>query len=107
MAEQLSAELSALYKSLLIADVSELLPGGAPQSQVSLSDQELIRLVGAASRLALSTDASDKTIAYEIATRIVQLRRLSSEAFISAAELILARLGNFPGRQLLQSRYAR
>src|SRR5829696_8940179 len=100
MPEQLLGELSGIYSRLLIADVSEILPGETSESSISLSDRELIRLLQAASRLALSAQAAERTLAYEIASRIVELKRHGSNAFFNAAELIFARLGNFPGRQL-------
>ena len=71
----------------------------------NVSDEELARLLIAASRLALSNDSADKTMAY-VATRIVELDRKTQSGFIDVAEIILARLGNFPGRELLRKRYA-
>ena len=101
---KLSGEIGELYKRLLIADVSAILPGVSSQPLLPLSNTELFRLLATASRLALSNEAVDKTLAYEMATRIVELNR--ENGFVSAAELILARLGNFPGRKLLRDRYS-
>jgi superfamily II DNA/RNA helicase len=106
MGEQLSEEALDSYKRLLIADVCEILPGNANNAPPNVSDEELARLLMAASRLALSNDSADKTMAYEIATRIVELDRKTQSGFIDIAEIVLARLGNFPGRELLRKRYA-
>lgn len=106
MGEQLSEEILESYKRLLIADVCEILPGNADHVPPDLSDEETARLLVAASRLALSDDPSDKTLAYEIATRIAELDRKTQSGFLHVAEIILARLGNFPGLELLRKRYA-
>jgi superfamily II DNA/RNA helicase len=105
MIVELTAKFWEIYNRLLVTDVSTILPGNASELLNNLTDQEMARLLGTASRLALSSEASEKTLAYEIATRIVELDNRPSNGFFNAAELILARLGNFPGRRLLQSRY--
>ncbi len=48
---------------------------------------------------------AERTLAYEIATRATTLMGSEYPGFVHAAELILARLGNFPGRDLLKHRF--
>lgn len=63
-------------------------------------------LVNAASHLAFSEDPFDRKLAYEIATSAVQLvPREQNATVFAAAYLILTRLGNFPGRRLLQNKF--
>jgi len=101
----LSPELESLYARLLVADVQSVLPGLPTEQSTGMADSDFARLISAASSLALSENSAEKTLAYEIATRIIELRGDFVPAFLSAAELILSRLGNFPGRQLLFERY--
>lgn len=103
----LSRELEPLYTRLLVADVQTLLPGMPTETNVVLTVADIARLVSAASCLALSENSSDKTVAYEIATRAIELKGSVVPAFLAAAELVLSRLGNFPGRELLFKRYAK
>jgi superfamily II DNA/RNA helicase len=103
----LSPELETAYIRLLVADVDNLLPGSAIESNPTVLDCDLTRLMSAASHLALSENPADKTKAYEIATRIIELKGTLIPAFLEAGELILSRLGNFPGRELLRERYSR
>ena len=61
--------------------------------------------MAAASWLALSDSDEEKIIAYEIATRSSAVYGAEFDALPAASDLVLARLGNFPGRELLRTRY--
>jgi hypothetical protein len=102
---QLNPDLMAAYGRLLIADVARLLPGEAEQESAGVTEAEVRRLIAAASRLALSSSPADRTMAYEIVTRILETLNQAPPELIVGIEHILARLGNFPGRQLLRQRY--
>ncbi len=100
-----SEGLTRLYRKLLIADMQRRLPGPESSDAETIADEDLGRLISSASILALSINAEDRTVAYEIATRTANLRNNLPPALLKAADLLLSRLGNFPGRQLLRERY--
>jgi hypothetical protein len=105
MAEHLPVGLRDLYRRLLLADMQRRLPGKDGDHQDRISEEDLARLLGGASALALSESADDRTAAYEIATRTVSLRDGLSPSLLKTTDILLSRLGNFPGRQLLRDRY--
>jgi replicative superfamily II helicase len=96
-----------LYKQLLIESVRDSLPGKPTFPLPPLTIVELGQLMTLASQLACSTSAKSKTHSYEIATRVVEITKGSISGLNAAAELVLARIGNFPGQQLLRNRYVR
>jgi hypothetical protein len=81
--------------------------------RVSFDDTDARFLMQIASCLALGPAAEDdlveakwKTWAYDVATRLALYKGEQDRRFVGACEMILARLGNFPGRQHLINRYA-
>ena len=106
MPARLADQIAVLYDRLLVIDVCRQLPGHTISEQEPLCDLDYRRLMAAASWLALSEDNADRTAAYEIATRIVELTQRADDRLVQAASAILSRLGNFPGRTLLRKRYA-
>ncbi|MFC6980124.1 DEAD/DEAH box helicase [Microbulbifer taiwanensis] len=72
---------------------------------VSLDDKEIQSLTGYSSILSLSDTAEDVSLSYEIATRLLEYTEGNCNKVISAADIILSRIGNFPGRSLLRDRY--
>src|SRR5438132_14116493 len=101
----LTAQQEILYERLLVVDVLRRLPGKASLKDVRLSEDDIRKLLGVASALALEDGAKERTRGYEIATRAVRLPEGRNPVFIRAAEHVLARLGNFPGRRLLRHRF--
>lgn len=95
----------SLFRKLLVADVSAQLPGTSAEL-AAISDAEARKLIGYASVLALSSEHAHQALAYEIATRLIELFESQIPALVSAADVILSRLGNFPGRRLLRKRCA-
>ncbi|MFI4915864.1 MAG: DEAD/DEAH box helicase [Phycisphaerales bacterium JB060] len=81
------------------------LPGVAQQDSPALTEDDARRLIGQASILSISEDVQYQAMAYEIATRLVELYRDSIPGIVSAADVVLSRIGNFPGRALLRHRY--
>lgn len=96
--------LPDLLRKLLIADLAAQLPGTPPNSTPTITDDDGRKLLGRASVLSLSEDPSQRAIAYEIATRLVELFDNRVPGLVSAADVILSRIGNFPGRTLLRQR---
>lgn len=100
-----SDEIKDKYEKLIVSDVSRYLPGAALSDIPKLEDNDLTGLINSASVFALADNHKKKTIAYEIATRVIELTQSHKGEFTIAAEFILTRLGNFPGRTLLRDRY--
>jgi len=95
-----------LYCKLARNDIIEQLPGKALGEIAQLSDDEIRILVGYASMLSTSSEVIDRTHSYEIATRLIELRGTNSPSLVAVADIILSRIGNFPGRGLLRKRYS-
>jgi len=96
---------SRLYSRLLKIDVSRYLRTKKTWAAGRLSHKELFQLLAIASALSVSDHPEDRQTAYQIATRSLALSRTRLDMWVGAAELILARLGNFPGRTLLNQRF--
>jgi hypothetical protein len=97
---------SGLLQKLLIADLSKQLPGSDLDSPPSISEADARTLLGRASMLSLSEEPSHQAISYEIATRLIELFNNDESGLVSAVDIILSRVGNFPGRNLLRMRWA-
>jgi hypothetical protein len=95
-----------LFRKLLFADLAAQLPGTATVAPESITEEDARRLLGRASVLSLSDEQSHQAIAYEVATRLVELYETSIPGIVSVADIILSRIGNFPGRSLLRKRCA-
>ena len=100
----LTPDLRDLVDRLLISDLQQRLPGAAAEVG-RLSEVELARLLGAASLLSFSGKLRGRALAYEIATRVLLQFKEPPAGVVKVVELLLARLGNFPGRKLLHQRY--
>ncbi|HKV95498.1 MAG TPA: DEAD/DEAH box helicase [Candidatus Angelobacter sp.] len=104
------ARFDDLYEQLIIAGVRSQI-GRSNEGRSTFTQADLAFLLSVASRLALESEdtslngAAKRIKAYEIATRIVGFIGHRESALYSAARLILARLGNFPARQLLDDTY--
>ncbi|BBO66291.1 DEAD/DEAH box helicase [Desulfosarcina alkanivorans] len=101
----LDLKLETLYERLIVHHVRHQLPGNALSEDEAMSQYDYNRLMSFASWLALKEDQGDQAKAYEIATRTAEMIQNSNEPLLKAAAVILSRLGNFPGRQLLQKRF--
>lgn len=94
-----------LIDKLEIASTQFQLPGTPVDPEESLDESELNKLISYASILSLSDSPDKKNLSYEIITRLLELRKKTDHKLIRCAEIILSRLGNFPGRQLLRERF--
>ena len=72
------------------------------EKSISFEDREISGLIGYSSILSLSEISDEISLSYEIITRLLEYTDGKSERVISAAEVILSRIGNFPGRTLLR-----
>lgn len=94
-----------LYCKLLRNDISVQLPGKALAESEPITDDEIRMLVGYASMLSTSSEVLDRAQAYEIATRLIEIDGTNNSSLVAVADIILSRIGNFPGRSLLRDRY--
>jgi len=92
------------YEQLLRWDVSSRLPGSGEEAPF-LSQSDITRLLATASAMALEDDPDLRTVAYEVATRTAMMTGSDNPGQLGIAYVILSRLGNFPGRELLQERF--
>ncbi|MCF6237068.1 MAG: DEAD/DEAH box helicase [Gammaproteobacteria bacterium] len=98
-------EFDSVYEKLVLNDMEEQLPGNAVNEIKRLSDNDVQRLVGYASLLSVSDEYFDKSRSYEIITRLIEIKKTSDILLLKASDMLLSRLGNFPGRKLLRERY--
>ena len=94
-----------LIEKLQIHSAQSQLPGIPTNIEKPLVVTEINQLLGHASILSLSEEAEDKIHAYEIITRLLEVKSGDDSKLLSSAEVIMSRLGNFPGRQLLRERF--
>lgn len=97
--------INNLIEKLQIRSTQSQLPGRPTSTESSLEATEINQLLGHTSILSLSEKAEDKILAYEIITRLLEVRSSDDSKLLSSAEVIMSRLGNFPGRRLLRERF--
>lgn len=88
---------------LFAHSIYHLLPAKKESSR--LSPEEIRRLIGLASILSLSDVPDNLSLAYEIISRLIECDSDQKDKITQAADIILSRIGNFPGRELLRKRY--
>lgn len=103
--EPLVPSFSELRRLLFIASASRSLPRSGRDDRILLDSRSISSLLGIASRLALSDNPDERNEAYEIASRILEVVPAGEFAPHAAVDLILTRLGNFPGRDLVHRRF--
>ncbi|MFD3285651.1 DEAD/DEAH box helicase [Alteromonas macleodii] len=97
--------IEKLIEKLQVHSTQNQLPGKATVSEEPISASEVNRLLGHTSILSLSEDPAEKILAYEIITRLLEIETKKDSKLLNYAEVVMSRLGNFPGRQLLRKRY--
>lgn len=100
--DEASKDIWELEKASLQMMLSE--PFDVSDSTV-LAENTIGRLLGWASIYSLSSDKGEISKAYEIVTKLVEYTRGERDDIIAAADLVLSRVGNFPGRILLRNRH--
>ena len=76
------------------------------ENTTKLVDRDIDRLLGYASLMSLSDDSDELSLSYEVITRLLEYTKGELPGIVSAADVILSRVGNFPGRSLLRKRHA-
>ncbi len=99
--EDFSIPVERLYRE----SIRSLIQSAPLESEGPLSRLEIGRLIGLASSLSLSESDSDVNLSYEIISRLLELYSSEFTKISSAADVIFSIIGNFPGRNLLRSRY--
>lgn len=88
---------------LFTCSILHLLPARTESKLISLAESK--RLIGLASILSISDSPDELSLAYEIISRLLESESDNKERVAQAADIILSRIGNFPGRELLRKRY--
>lgn len=101
----LTPEFTVPIDKLIKTSVDSLLPFPAFSESHTLQTKEINALLGFTSILSLSDESTDLSLSYEIISKLVEGYSENNEQIIPAADLILSRIGNFPGRTLLRERY--
>lgn len=99
------SEINGIYNKLIVSDMEEQLPGATVEELQLLNNDEIYRLISYASLLSVSTNYLDISLAYEIITRLIEVNKANDKKLLIASDLLLSRIGNFPGRSLLRKRY--
>lgn len=92
-------DLQKLYLQLLQLSIKNQFPNMASES---LPEETVCALLNLASRLSLSKSIKSQKHAYEIATRIYTMYESPPAGITKVTNLILSRLGNFPGKTLIK-----
>jgi superfamily II DNA/RNA helicase len=99
-------EFDKLYIKLFRASLENQLFGQSLEKQhIELNSSEVRELLGQASIFSNSSSKQELKKAYEIVTRLIETSNNYSNPILAAADVILSRIGNFPGRRLLRNRY--
>lgn len=93
-----------IFEKLLKKNISRYL-NFTDSDDLSFSDFELRLLVSNASILSLSERDEEISLAYEICSRLIELFGEKNKFILNASDIILSRIGNFPGRSLLRSKF--
>ncbi|BBE79470.1 MULTISPECIES: DEAD/DEAH box helicase [Phytobacter] len=96
-------QLNELYIGLVKASIKKLL--GVSDNHQDITESDLYKLLSFASILSLSEKDNEKAKAYEIVSRIFEVVSEKDYKIIGSADLILSRIGNFPGRMLMRDRF--
>lgn len=95
-------KINELYSKLVKVSIDNIF-GVVGELKVSVSD--IYKLLSYGSILSLSENEVDIKKAYDIVSRILESDTQYDSNIIAACDLILSRIGNFPGRGLLRDKY--
>jgi superfamily II DNA/RNA helicase len=99
-----SKKFTDSFEKLLKANISQYL-NFSQKDTPNLSESELKFLIGAASIFSLSNEDEEISLSYEICSRMIELFGDDNNLIIQSSDVILSRIGNFPGRTLLRSKF--
>jgi hypothetical protein len=102
----LKEDITSLFQKLEICSLQKQLPGEAVDTIDELEDDEIRKLITWSSIFSVSDETDDQILSFDILTRLLEIGDFESAGIFHSAEVILARLGNFPGQKLLRERYS-
>ncbi|WP_019531310.1 DEAD/DEAH box helicase [Dasania marina] len=106
MNTSVTENIDALIRNLEIASICKQFPADLQSDKkITFDDREINSLAGYSSILSLSDNPNEISLSYEIITRLIEYTNGECSKVISAADLILSRIGNFPSRSLLRDRH--
>ncbi|HII2628020.1 TPA: DEAD/DEAH box helicase [Escherichia coli] len=94
--------IDVIYSNLLRKSVEKML-GYSKMNSFEVLDAH--KLLSYSSLLSLSNSADDIKKSYDIVSRVLELNEGRDASVLAACDLILSRIGNFPGRELLREKY--
>ena len=97
--------MEPLIEKLEIVSIQHQLSNIHADNISIISEKDIRSLLGGASILSLSTEPEEKSLAYEIVSRLLEITDGKDHRVTNAAEVVLSRLGNFPSRTLLRNRH--
>lgn len=97
-------DVSAILAKLLKRNIWQYI-NFVDQIEPAFDNTELRLLISYASIASLSERSDEISIAYEICSRLIEVYGADNSIVVDAADLILSRIGNFPGRTLLRSKF--
>ncbi|WP_077342863.1 DEAD/DEAH box helicase [Pseudocolwellia agarivorans] len=97
--------MEPLIEKLEIVSIQHQLSNIHADNISILNEKDIRSLLGGASILSLSTEPEEKSLAYEIVSRLLEITDGKDHKVTNAAEVVLSRLGNFPSRKLLRNRH--
>ena len=97
--------IKKLIVKLEVASIQHQFSNISPEQLNVINENELRILLGTASILSLSSKSDEKSLAYEIISRLLEVTGGSDLNVTNVADVVLSRLGNFPSRKLLRSRH--
>jgi hypothetical protein len=100
----LNANLEKAHLQLIRITISRFLP--FDEGSLPISKDDVSKLVMAASILSLSDFGSDVAKSYDICSRLLEEYGKEYPDLIASTDLIFSRIGNFPGRTLLRSKFS-
>lgn len=93
-----------IFEKLLRQNVAQYLSLESSDDRV-IAESEISALISQASIFSLSDHEAEVSLAYEICSRLIELFGGANEVVLNSADIILSRIGNFPGRSLLRSKF--
>ncbi|MBY0412596.1 MAG: DEAD/DEAH box helicase [Bdellovibrionales bacterium] len=100
----LPEEFFPAYEKLLKLSVNSYIETDSHESN-QLNRRELGILISTASITSLHDDAKMQSLSYEICSRLIESHASDDVNILAGTDMILSRIGNFPGRQLLRNKF--
>lgn len=97
------SNIQELYYRLIRLSIAQYL--ALDDNAPNLSKAEISKLIMLASALSLEESNADIALSYDVCSRLIEIYGATYEHVALATDVILSRIGNFPGRELLRSKF--